>query len=291
MEDIENEISKYNLTQFNDKIIYCNCDDPTWSNFFKFFVKWGNKLQIKEVHFTNYANGKREFKQATLFEKNDLKESITDDKKGTAHHWIYSPKTKKLIKRELKGNGDFRSDECKKILEKSDIVITNPPFSIFNDFISLLVKYKRQYLIISDENKISNNKIFPLIKENKLWLGYNRIKKFLKPNGTYQIFGNKCWFTNLDVLYRHQPLILHSQNINQFKKYDNYDAIEVNEKKLIPDNYYGKMGVYPATFLFNYCPDQFYIIGLSGVDIKIKKGRFYVNKKRLQPRLVIRRKR
>jgi hypothetical protein len=292
MDDIENEISKYDLKQFKNKIIYCNCDDPTWSNFFKFFIKWGNKLQLKEVHFTNYANAKRKFKQLTLFEKDDLKESISDDKRGIAHHWIYSPKTNKIIKKELKGNGDFRSDECKKILEKSDIVITNPPFSIFNEFLLLLVKYKKQYLIISDENKISNKDIFPLIKENKLWLGYNRIKKFLQPDGKYQNFGNKCWFTNLDVLYRHQPMILHKQDLTNFKKYDNYDAIEVNETRLIPDNYYKKIGVYPGTFLFNYCPKQFDIIGLSGVDIKIKKGRFYVDnfKKRLPARLIIRRK-
>lgn len=290
MSDIENELSRYDFNQFKDKIVYCNCDDPTWSNFFKFFTKWGNKLGIKEVHFTNYANTKRVWnKQLTLFDLLDLKESEEDDKNGTAHHWIYNPQTNKTTKKQLKGDGDFRSKECIDILKKSDIIVTNPPFSIFNEFLNLIVSYDKKYLVISDDNKLSNVDIFPLVKENKLWLGYTRVKKFLQPDGSYKTFGNKCWYTNLSVTYRQAPLHLHEQDLSLFNKYDNYDAIEVPEIKLIPNDYYEPMGL-PITFLHKYCPEQFEIIGMSGVDIKIKGGRFYVKGKRLQPRIVVKRR-
>lgn len=290
MEDIENELSKYDFNLFKDKIIYCNCDDPTWSNFFKFFTKWGKRMGIKEAHFTNYANAKRTWNsQLTLFDLYDLIESAEDDKKGTAHHWIYFPSIGKIVKKQLKGNGDFRNPECVEILDKCDIVITNPPFSIFNEFLNLIVSHNKKYLVISDDNKLSNVDIFPLIKENKLWLGYTRVKKFLQPDGSYKTFGNKCWYTNLDVTYRRQPLVLHEQDLSQFYKYDNYNAIEIPETKMIPNNYYEPMGL-PTTFLHKFCPEQFEIIGMSGVDIKIKGGRFYVKGKRLQPRLVIKRR-
>ena len=290
MSDIENELSKYDFNQFKDKIIYCNCDDPTWSNFFKFFTKWGKKLGVKEVHFTNYANTKRVWnEQLTLFEALDLEESAEDDKKGTAHHWIYRPETNKISKLQLKGDGDFRSDECINILKKCDIVVTNPPFSIFNDFLNLIVSFDKKYLVISDDNKLSNVDIFPLIKNNQLWLGYTRVKKFLQPDGSYKTFGNKCWYTNLEVTYRHQPLILHKQDLSQFSKYDNYDALEIPEIKLIPNDYFEPIGL-PITFLHKVCPEQFEFIGMSVVDIKIKGGRFYVKGKRLQPRMVVKRR-
>jgi hypothetical protein len=247
-------------------------------------------MGIKEAHFTNYANSKRTWNpQLTLFELLDLKDSNDDDKNGTAHHWIYYPQTNKIEKHNLKGNGDFRSQECINILKRCDIVITNPPFSISNEYISLLVEYDKKFLIISDDNKLSNVDIFPLVKNNKLWLGYTRVKKFFQPDGTYITFGNKGWYTNLEVSYRRQPIILHKQDLSTFKKYDNYDALEIPETKLIPDNYFEPIGV-PPTFLYKYCPEQFEIIGMSGVDIKIKGGRFYVEGRRLQPRLVIKRR-
>ena len=289
-EDIENEISKYDLSQFENKIVYCNCDDPTWSNFFKFFTRWGQRLNIKEVHFTNFANGKREFKQLTLFESDDLVETIEDDKKGTAHHWIYTPATGKIIKKQLKGNGDFRSDECLSILNKSDIVVTNPPFSLFREFINLVVvQNKKQLLIIGDINNVSYIETFTLIKNNELWFGNTAVKKFLTGELQTKTFGNKCWFTNLKVNYRNQPLVLHNQDLTQYKKYDNYDAIEVSQVKLIPDNYYDPMGV-PTSFLQKYNPKQFEILGQTGVDIKLSKSRPYLNGKRLYARLIIRRK-
>ncbi|MDR0696102.1 MAG: adenine-specific methyltransferase EcoRI family protein [Christensenellaceae bacterium] len=263
MDDIENELSKYDLAQFESKIVYCNCDDPTWSNFFKFFIKWGQRLKIKEVHFTNYANGKRQFKQLTLFELDDLKESAEDDKKGTAHHWIYTPATNKIVKKELNGNGDFRSNECKEILCKCDIVVTNPPFSLFREFIDLIiVTYNKQFLIIGDINISKYRDCFNLIKTNKFWFGYTQVKKFINNELVKQKFGNKFWYTNLDVKYRHQPFVLHEQDLSQFCRYDNYDAIEVPQVKLIPDNYFEPMGV-PITFLQKYCPEQFEILGIS----------------------------
>ncbi|MDR2047407.1 MAG: adenine-specific methyltransferase EcoRI family protein [Clostridiales bacterium] len=285
MEDIENEISKYDLAQFKGKIVYCNCDDPTWSNFFKFFTKWGNRLRVKEVHFTNYANGKRTFnRQLTLFDLLDLKESADDDKNGTAHHWVYTPATNKIVKKELKGDGDFRSAECVELLKKSDIVVTNPPFSLFREYVAQLMRHNLKFLIIGDENNISYKEFFPLIKNNEVWLGYTKVKKFKQPDGDYKIFGNKCWYTNLDVAYRHKPLILHAQDISQYKKYDNYDAIEVSQIKLIPDNYFEPMGV-PMSILEKFCPEQFEILGLtSGRDeFDARPTKKYINPIQINP--------
>jgi hypothetical protein len=273
MDDIKNEILKYDLAQFKDKIVYCNCDDPTWSNFFKFFVKYGKQLQIKEVHFTNYSNGKRDFKQMTLFELNDLKESVEDDTNGTAHHWIFIPAINKTIKSELKGNGDFRSAECEQLLEQCDIVVTNPPFSLFREYINfIVVKHNKKLLTIGDLNALTYKEHFKLVKENKIWLGYTQVKHFINKDGELRGFGNKLWYTNLDTTYRHHPLILHPQDLSQFKKYFNYNAIDIPQTKLIPDNYFDDMGV-PITYLQKHCPDQFEIVGLgistSGLEIGV----------------------
>jgi hypothetical protein len=266
MVDIENELSKYDFEQFKNKVVYCNCDDPTWSNFFKFFTKWGKKMGIKEVHFTNYANGKRQFKQLTLFEQDDLIESIEDDKKGTAHHWIFTPETNKIVKKELKDNGDFRSDECIEILKNSDIIITNPPFSLFRKFITMNVaEYNKRILVIGGQNAITTKEIFTLIKQNKIWIGNNyHLSGFIDGEGKKLSKNDNharasCWFTNLEVSNRKVPLVLHPQDLTKYRKYDNYNAIEVPKTKLIPDNYDKEMGV-PITFLQKYCPEQFEII-------------------------------
>lgn len=266
MEDIENELSQYDFAQFKNKIVYCNCDDPTWSNFFKFFIKWGKRMGIKEAHFTNYANSKREFKQLTLFDFEDLKESVEDDKKGTAHHWIYTPETNKIVKKQLKGNGDFRSEECIQILRQSDIVVTNPPFSLFRKFVTMIVEeYGKKILIIGGQNAITYKEIFKLIKDDKLWLGnIYHLSGIITGEGK-RLSKNEalpralCWFTNLDVIKRKQPLVLHPQTLSQFNKFDNYNAINIPQTKLIPDNYYEEIGV-PITFLQKYCPNQFEII-------------------------------
>ncbi len=179
MEDIELELETYDLAQFKDKVVYCNCDDPTWSNFFKLFTKWGKRLRIKEAHFTNYANPDRKFSSLTLFDLDDLKISAEDDKKGTAHYWFYTPTAKEIIKKELNGNGDFRNDECIDFLKKADIVVTNPPFSLFREFMAILMEYNKKFLIIGDMNAITYKETFKLIKENKIWLGMTHPKEFL----------------------------------------------------------------------------------------------------------------
>jgi len=285
MEDIENEISQYDFNLFKEKVIYCNCDDPTWSNFFKFFVKWGKKLGIKEAIFTNYSNANRKFGQLTLFEENDLFESAEDDKNGTAHYWVYKPSTGKTVKKELKGNGDFRSDECITFLEKADIVVTNPPFSLFKEYLELLVKKEKTFLIVGNPNAITYKEMFKLIKEDKIWLGFkplgtdtyfkipeahqHRLVRENKEGSGYVIINGEilgrtmaCWYTNMDIIKRHKPMVLHKQDLSQFTKYDNYDAIDIPQVKLIPDNYFGVMGV-PITFLEKYCPEQFEIIGTA----------------------------
>jgi len=274
MEDIENEITQYDFSQFKNKVVYCNCDDPTWSNFYKFFVKWGHRLGIKEARFTNFANGVRQFKQGTLFENGDLADSLADDKKGTAHYWIYTPATNNVVRKELKGNGDFKSAECKKFLEQADIVVTNPPFSLFKPYVKQLIAYDKKFLIIGDINARTYKDFFELIMRNRVWCGYTKVKNFQTADGI-TTFGNKCWYTNLQTTIRITPLLLHQQDLFQFQKYDNYDAIEIPQIKLIPDNYFGVMGV-PITFLEKYCPEQFEILGtVENLDLYKLKTKVY----------------
>lgn len=285
MVDIENEISKYDLSQFKDKIVYCNCDDPTWSNFFKFFVKWSNRLGIKEVHFTNYANVNRVFGQITFFDQLELEESKIDDKKGIAHHWIYNPSTKKLRKLTLEGNGDFSSKECVDILRKSDILVTNPPFSLLTQYIKLCIDEKKKFLIIGNENEIASRSWCSYFEKGDIWLGYTHPKEFIDINGGIKKLGFACWYTNLEVSYRNQPMILHPQEISEFEHYDNYDAIEIPKTKLIPDNYYGNMGV-PIFFVEKFCPSQFEIVDTTPAYGPVPK----INGKKVYRRIIIRRK-
>ncbi|MDR2828009.1 MAG: adenine-specific methyltransferase EcoRI family protein [Acholeplasmatales bacterium] len=286
IDDIKNEISLYDLKLFDKKVIYCNCDDPTWSNFFKFFVKFGRQLNVKEVHFTNYANSKRDLEAPlSLFDYLDFEESASDDKKGTAHHWIYDPASDKITKSELIGNGDFRSKECIDIMKSSDIIITNPPFSLLTEFLSLLISNSKNFLIIGNENEIASKSWCSYFINNKIWLGNTKPKKFLSPDGTIKTLGFVCWFTNLDVSYRQKPKLLHIQNLDQFEKYDNYDAIEIPSRKLIPDNYYGNMGV-PIFFVEEFCPDQFEIIDTTPAYGMVPK----INGRKIYRRLIIKRK-
>ena len=286
MQDIENELSRYDFAHFKDKIVYCNCDDPTWSNFFKFFTKWGKRMGIKEIHFTNFANCKRVWnEQMTLFELLDLKESIDDDKNGTAHHWIYKPETNTFIKKNLKGNGDFRSQECIDILKKCDIVVTNPPFSLLTQYINLVIEQNKKFLIIGNENEIASRSWCKHFSENKIWLGYTHPKQFADIYGGIKKLGFACWYTNIDVTIRNQPLILHNQDLSQFPKYDNYDAIEVSKVKLIPNNYFDNIGV-PISFVANFCPKQFEIVDTKPAYSTVPK----INGKKVYRRLIIRRK-
>jgi hypothetical protein len=219
---------------------------------------------------------------------------------------------------KLKGDGDFRSDECVRLLKQADIVVTNPPFSLFREYVEQLVKYKKKFVIIGNQNAISYKEIFERIKENRMWLGYTQPVAFMVPdhyemrevrswrdeNGTnWRSHGNACWFTNMDIQKRHEELVtVKDYEPKEYPTYDNYNAIEVSRYKEIPSNYDGVMGV-PVTFLNYYNPEQFEIVGsdyevkqglLPGLlkrDWKGKSDRAYINGKRLFARILIRRRR
>lgn len=248
--DIENEL-KYYRQYFKDKVVYCNCDDARESNFFKFFSLNFEFLGLKKLITTGYKeNGKG---VVLIYE---------GDKNGNR-----MPDLEEIEIKELQGSGDFRSEECIEYLKQADIVVTNPPFSLFRDYVATLVEYGKQFLIIGNKNAITYKEIFPLIKENKLWLGISSPNEYRLPNGeiTKQVNGLCKWFTNLEHKKRNYPLDLYMKYSNEYyKKYDNYDAIEVSKTCEIPMDYEGVMGV-PITFLHKYNPNQFEII-------KFRKG-------------------
>ena len=194
----------------------------------------------------------------------------------------------------LDGDGDFRSDECIGFLEEADIVVTNPPFSIAREyFIPQLIRFEKKFLIIGDLNWVTCKEIFPLVKNNKMWFGYNMVKEFIQPNKEAKKFGNKLWYTNLDIDKRHENIILYKHySPEEYPKYDDYDAIEVSKVSEIPDDYDGVMGV-PITFLDKYNPEQFEIIG---IDRYVKDNphyghRFKINGKEIYARILIKRRR
>lgn len=274
-EDIEKEVEEYK-DQLKDKIIFCNCDDPESSNFWKYlsnnFTYYGLKKLISSHYDPNGNSYKLEISR-------DINNDGNVDKLDTQ-------------KTTFKGNGDFRSDECIEILKECDIVITNPPFSLFREYIAQLMEYDKKFLIIGNYNAITYKEVFRYIKDNKLWLGNSFVKNFIKPNGEIQKFGNICWFTNLDNKKRHIDLIrdvlYKKYNEVDYPKYDNYDAININKVADIPVDYFGCMGV-PITFLEKYNPNQFEIVG-NEYNLNIEKGRGYINGKRMYSRIFIKRK-
>lgn len=227
---------------FKDKVVYCNCDDPEESNFWKFFKTRFNGLKLKKLISTHYdQEGKSSYKLEYDGER--------------------------VVKTELEGNGDFRSPECVELLKESDIVVTNPPFSLFRDFIGLLMEYNKKFAIIGNMNAITYKEVFPLIKENKIWLGYSQPKIFIQPDGSEKKFGNILWYTNLDIPKRHEPMLLgwkfeKGLEMGIYQKYDNYDAYNVDKVCQIPRDYDGVLGV-PITFLDKYCPEQFEILNAN----------------------------
>lgn len=287
LSDIENEL-KYYRKHFVGKVIYCNCDDARESNFFKFFSMNFEFLGLKKLIATGYkADGK------------GVKLVYEGDKNGNK-----IPDYDEIEVTELEGNGDFRSAECIELLKESDIVVTNPPFSLFREYVAQLVEYGKQFIIIGNKNAITYKEIFPLIKDNKLWLGVCSPNEYRLPNGeiTKQVNGLCKWFTNLDHDRRNLELDLYMKYSNEyFPKYDNYDAIEVSKTCEIPMDYDGVMGV-PITFLDKYNPNQFEIIGLSasagynknivGIEFKgIKDARCIVNGKNVYARILIKHRR
>ena len=323
--DIQKEVNayvEYNPDVFKGKTILLPCDDPEWSNFTRFFVENFELLGLKKLISTSYAVESKKIKEwePTLFETEapqyDADKSRTNGKifvldgdkndNGTIDvddlKWEY-----------LEGDGDFRSDEVKKLRDEADVIITNPPFSLWREFLAWILEGHKKFLIIGNQNAITYKEVFPYIKANELWLGatgFSTDMVFAVPKGTevdpkdrakaaklgyegdYTRLGNSCWFTNLDHGRRHQPLQLMTMadNLkfsrhkdikeNGYPKYDNYDAIEVPYVDAIPSDYTGAMGV-PITFLDKYCPDQFEIVefrkGNDGKDLiysNIGGGRF-----------------
>lgn len=276
LQDIESELKHYKK-HFDGKVVYCNCDDPAESNFFKYFAQNIKHLKIKKLIATCYDGSCIADTQLSLFdyENEDEKttrhahkiELVPEDFDTTQITMDLVRKTieEKHLIHKLKGNGDFRSEECIELLKEADILCTNPPFSLFREYVAQLVEYDKKFLVIGNQNAITYKEIFPLIKENKIWSGYYHIKEFKQKDGTYKKFGNIQWFTNLEHSKRNEELVLwkrYAEEPDHFPKYDNYDAINVDKVVEIPMDYEGVMGV-PITFLDKYNPEQFEIVGLT----------------------------
>lgn len=299
-QDIEKEVNayiEYNPNVFKDKTILLPCDDPEWSNFTKYFAQNFEKFKLKKLISTSYAIESKTYKkgfQTTLFEKRSLN---FDKKKARIKGKIFTLTKDKtgddriniddLDWQYMEGDGDFRSKEVKKLRDEADIIITNPPFSLFKEFLAWIVEAKKQFLIISNMNAITYKEVFPLIKENKMWLGVtNGAKTYIKPDKSEQTMGNTCWLTNLEHGRRHQPLPLMSMGDNlkynkkmkgkkSYDQYENYDALEVPFTDTIPNDYKGLMGV-PISFLEKYNPEQFEIVGMcENEDLYKLKTKFY----------------
>ena len=278
LSDIESELQHY-TEHFKNKVVFCNCDDPRISNFFTYFSYNFENLGLKKLITTCYKNQEKD-----LFGEEESESAVfleyTGDKNGNK-----IPDAEEIGIRPLKGDGDFRSKESIDLLKQADIVVTNPPFSLFREYVDQLVKYEKKFLIIGNINAITYKEIFKLIKENNAWLGINMgrgISGFIVPDH-YELYGtetnidslgnriispNNClWLTNLDTFKRHEDIVLtkkyHGNEI-EYPKYDNYDAINVNKTQDIPMDYEGFMGV-PITFLHKYNPEQFELI-------KFRKG-------------------
>lgn len=237
--DIEKEL-KYYRHHFEGKTVFCNCDDPTWSEFWRYFHLNFAVLGLKKLISTHYDPNSSTYK---------LEYTGGDDSNIEAG-----------TKTPLTGNGDFRSEECIALLQEADICCTNPPFSLFRSFISQLMEHDKKFIIIGNKNAITYKEFFPLLKNDKVWIGYNSVKEFKTPDGTFKKFGNIGWFTNLDIDKRHDQIILYKKYTPEdYPKFDNYEAINIDKTNEIPMDYDGVMGV-PITFMDKYCPDQFEII-------------------------------
>ena len=243
LQDIEKELKHY-TEHFKGKVVYCNCDDANRSNFFKYF--------------------------STNFQKLGLKKLITSGLKDNGTGVVAIQKGNDIDIYD--GNGDFRSEECIEFLKEADIVVTNPPFSLFREYVVQLMQYGNKFLIIGNKNAITYKEIFPYIKNNELWLGITSVKDFIQPNGEIKKFGNICWFTNLEHSKRNEELILYKHySPTEYPKFENYNAIEVSKVAEIPMDYEGVMGV-PISFLDKYCPNQFRIVGLGIANLGLACG-------------------
>lgn len=318
--DIENELRHYK-EQFRGKVVFCNCDDPYESNFFKYFANNFNHLGLKKLIATSYNNSPIAGIDLPLFQmagaggKQPIKIEITEVPDMDGSGSVDLSDVRYLLENDantsapLEGTGDFRSDECVELLGQADIVVTNPPFSLFREYVAQLVEYGKKFLILGDQNALTYKEIFKLIKDDDLWLGYDNggTKWFRVPNNydiqtesrkktvdgvKYFSMGRIMWFTNLDTTKRHEELVLYKKYTqDEYPGYDTYDAIEVSRVAEIPADYAGKMGV-PITFLDKYNPDQFEIIGIDRyVEDNPNYGkRFTINGKEVYARILIRNK-
>ena len=325
LEDIENELRHYREF-FAGKVVLCNCDDPFESNFFKYFAAKFNDLELKKLICTSYADSPiaglelnlfPDGKTAYMVEVNELKDwngdggEDLDDVAFAIENGIYK-------KQPLTGDmdycaGDFRSAELVNLLRQADVVVTNPPFSVFREFVALMIAANKKFLIVGNMNAITYKEIFPLIMANKLWLGYGfngGNAYFSLPYGAYKDFAdgvydeatglvkfrNVTWYTNIETPKRYWELDLWKEySPEEYPRYDNYDAIEVSKTDHIPVDYFGVMGV-PITFLDKYNPEQFELLGCTysygdcGCHVAGTDWNAYLNGKRMFKRLFIRRR-
>ena len=277
--DIEKELRHYRK-HFRGATVLCNCDDPFESNFFKYFVLNFDRLELKKLIATcyegsavaEYRDGKAKPYKAVVTTVRDTTGDGGVDMEDVRN--LFELGENELV--ELEGNGDFRSEECLALLDEADIVVTNPPFSLFRKYAAVLMEHEKKFIVIGSQNAITYKEIFPLLKDDDVWLGSTHPKEFMQRDGTVKKFGNICWFTNLDIKKRHEELILvkkYAGHEDEYPTYDNYDAINVDKVTDIPLDFAGVMGV-PITFLDKYCPDQFEIVGFGsgsfGVEVGVK---------------------
>lgn len=321
---IESELKHYKA-HFKDKVVLCNCDNPFESNFFKYFAINFNSLGLKKLIATCYATSPIVYTQLDLFgtetvvgkeesEKKPYKIEITEvtdenqDGRTDLADVEYLLRNRKNTLTILEGDGDFRSPECVELLKQADIVVTNPPFSLFREYMAQLMQYEKDFLIIGNLNAVKYKEILPLFMTDKVWLGNNSGHFWFMVPDTYEEkktdfkidengqkwrrMGNICWYTNLDMVKRHEDMTLfRTYTPEAYPKYDNYDAIEVSNKADIPCDYYGVMGV-PITFMTSHNPAQFIIEGVlnSGSGNQYDYAKAMLKGKQLYTRILIRRK-
>lgn len=324
--DIANELHHYR-DFFRGKTVFCNCDDPFESNFFKYFALNFNAFGLRKLIATCYDGSPVQGRELPLFGEaeeqtptrvphkiviTEIPDVNNDGATDLADvEWLL--RNDKNVLTRLAGNGDFRSAECVELLREADVVVTNPPFSLFREYVAQLMAYNKKFIIIGNQNAITYKEIFPLIKDNKLWLGYKsgdmafvvpdyyearETRFWIDENGTkHRSLGNICWFTNIDTRKRHEMLDLYKHySAEEYPKYGNYDAINVDKVADIPCDYDGVMGV-PITFLDKYNPEQFEIVGATESEGKGFAGGLWnadsgvaqplVNGQRLYKRLFI----
>ena len=306
--DVENELRHYKQF-FKGKTVFCNCDDPYESNFVKYFAMNFNALGLKKLIATCYATSPVMYTQLTFFGdeievgvsdegKKPYKIEITEVRDENGDGAIDLDDFEAMLRNNppelLEGDGDFRSDECIKLLKEADVVVTNPPFSLFREYVAILMEHRKKFLIIGNKNSVTYKEIFPLIKDDEMWLGchgwssdilflppdesyidVNRPSSYKVVDGIKLLRSPSVWFTNLDHKRRHEKLVLwKNYTPEEYPKYDNYDAINVDKISEIPCDYNGVMGV-PITFMDKYNPEQFEIVGMAAVNSRAPG--FYYN--------------